>query len=77
MPLPTKADNNVLDVYIGDRIRRRRLELKLEVADLACSIGVDPCEIEEYESGRKRIAVDYLFDLADALEVGIGYFYGV
>lgn len=64
-----------LDVYIGGRIFERRVEVGLSSEELAPLIGCNVRELEEYESGERRVSAPLLADFANALTVEIGYFF--
>ncbi len=64
-----------INVHIADRIRKRRLQMKLGLRALGEAVGVTAQQIQKYESGRDRIFASRLFLVAGALRVPIGYFY--
>jgi transcriptional regulator with XRE-family HTH domain len=67
---PTLADQ-----HVGRRLRWRREELELSQQELADRLGVTFQQIQKYENGRNRISAGRLFDMAQALETRIMYFY--
>ncbi len=67
---PTLADQ-----HVGRRLRWRREELALSQQELADRLGVTFQQIQKYENGRNRISAGRLFDMAQALETRIMYFY--
>ncbi len=67
---PTLADQ-----HVGRRLRSRRQELKLSQQDLADRLGVTFQQVQKYERGANRVSAGRLFDLAQALETRIAYFY--
>ena len=66
---------NDIDVHLGKRLRRRRRLLGLTQQQLAGACGVRFQQIQKYECGANRISAARLWQLAEALEVPIGYFY--
>lgn len=64
-----------IDVHIGRRLRRRRRLLGLTQQQLAGSCGVRFQQIQKYECGANRISAARLWQLAEALETPIAYFY--
>jgi transcriptional regulator with XRE-family HTH domain len=66
---------NDIDVYLGKRLRRRRRMLGLTQQQLASTVGVRFQQIQKYECGTNRISAARLWQLAEALEVPVGYFY--
>ncbi len=67
---PTLADQ-----HVGRKLRWRRQELKLSQQELADRLGVTFQQIQKYERGANRVSAGRLFDLAQALETRIMYFY--
>jgi transcriptional regulator with XRE-family HTH domain len=66
---------NDIDVHLGKRLRRRRRLLGLTQQQLAGSCGVRFQQIQKYECGANRISAARLWQLSEALEVPVGYFY--
>ena len=66
---------NMIDVHLGKRLRRRRRLLGLTQQQLAGACGVRFQQIQKYECGANRISAARLWQLAEALEVPVGYFY--
>jgi transcriptional regulator with XRE-family HTH domain len=65
-----------VDEAIGERIRRRRVELGLTQDQLARRLGLSYQQIQKYERGANRISASRLFALARRLDVDPGYFFG-
>jgi len=66
---------NDIDVHLGKRLRRRRRLLGLTQQQLAAVVGVRFQQIQKYECGANRISAARLWQLSEALEVPVGYFY--
>jgi transcriptional regulator with XRE-family HTH domain len=66
---------NMVDVYIGQRIRLRRNIMAITQKDLAQRCGVTFQQIQKYETSGNRISVSRLFQIANALETPIGFFF--
>ncbi|CAN5228045.1 helix-turn-helix transcriptional regulator [soil metagenome] len=66
---------NDIDLHLGKRLRRRRRLLGLTQQQLAGSCGVRFQQIQKYECGANRISAARLWQLSEALEVPVGYFY--
>jgi transcriptional regulator with XRE-family HTH domain len=64
-----------VDVYVGARIRQRRMQLGLsqEALGLACRLTFQ--QIQKYEKGINRIGASRLFDLSKVLAVPVQFFY--
>lgn len=66
---------NDIDVHLGKRLRRRRRLLGLTQQQLAGTVNVRFQQIQKYECGANRISAARLWQLSEALEVPVGYFY--
>ena len=66
---------NDIDLHLGKRLRRRRRLLGLTQQQLAMSVGVRFQQIQKYECGANRISAARLWQLSEALEVPVTYFF--
>ena len=66
---------NMVDAYIGQRIRLRRNIMAITQKDLAQRCGVTFQQIQKYETSGNRISVSRLFQIATALETPVGFFF--
>ena len=64
-----------IDLHLGRRLRRRRRLLGLTQQQLAIQVGIRFQQIQKYECGANRISAARLWQLAEALETPISYFY--
>lgn len=64
-----------IDEHLGKRLRRRRRMIGLTQQQLAGAVGVRFQQVQKYECGANRISAARLWQLAEALEVPVGYFY--
>lgn len=64
-----------LDLFVGARLRERRIMLDLTQTELARLIGVSCQQLHKYERGLNRVAAGQLLNLAVALKVHPAYFY--
>lgn len=64
-----------IDLHLGKRLRRRRRLLGLTQQQLAGVCGVRFQQIQKYECGANRISAARLWQLAEALDVPVGYFF--
>lgn len=62
---------NALDARLGQRVRRRRLEISMSQERLAELIGVTFQQVQKYEKGVNRIAASRLLDIAAALDFSV------
>lgn len=63
-----------LDRRIGERIRLRRTELGMTQEQLASALGISYQQVQKYENGVNRISASRLAEIAQRLEVPIGWF---
>jgi transcriptional regulator with XRE-family HTH domain len=64
-----------IDVHLGRRLRRRRRLLGLTQEDLAQACGVRFQQIQKYECGANRMLASRLWQLAQALDAPVSYFF--
>lgn len=76
MIVPRKDnDAHPIDIYVGGRMRLRRIQLGLSQSALASKIGVSFQAVQKYESGDIRISASRLYDVAQVLEVSPAFFF--
>ncbi len=61
-------------VSIGQRLRKKRKELKMTQKALAAAIGVTFQQLQKYETGQTNISINMLMKLCEELKVNINYF---
>lgn len=66
---------NAIDVYVGSRVRMRRLLLGLSQERLADQIGVTFQQVQKYEKGMNRIGASRLQKIAEVLSAQPSYFF--
>ena len=59
---------------VGERIRHLRKSKRLAQKQLAQMIGVSHGALTNFEKGRRRISIDWLQKIADALNTPLAYF---
>ncbi len=67
-------DSSLFYKSLGDLIRRRRKQLKLTQDKLAARLHVSRASIANIETGRQKVLVHQLFDLAAALSMTVENF---
>ena len=67
--------SNIVDVYVGARLRMRRTMLGMSQSRLGELLGVTFQQIQKYEKGSNRISASRLQHTARVLEVYPGYFF--
>lgn len=66
---------HLVDVHVGKRIRQRRWLVGMTQQQLAESVGIKFQQIQKYETGANRVSASRLWDIADALEVDVAFFF--
>ena len=66
---------NPIDKNVGQRLRKRRIELGMSQQALGEILGLSFQQVQKYESGANRIAASRLYNICLTLEVEVGYFF--
>ena len=64
-----------VDVHVGQRIRQRRWLTGMTQQRLAELVGIKFQQIQKYETGANRVSASRLWDIADALDVQVSFFF--
>jgi len=64
-----------VDVHVGKQIRHRRWLIGMTQQQLAEAVGIKFQQIQKYETGANRVSASRLWDIAEALEVEIAFFF--
>ena len=64
-----------IDVYVGKRVRLRRMMLGISQEKLGDAIGVAFQQLQKYEKGHNRISASRLLGIARELNVPIDFFF--
>lgn len=64
-----------VDVFVGTRVRARRVELGMSQEKLAHAIGLTFQQVQKYEKGANRIGSSRLMQIANALDVAPTFFF--
>ncbi len=64
-----------VDMHVGKRIRHRRWMVGMTQQQLADKVGIKFQQIQKYETGMNRVSASRLWDIADAVEVPISFFF--
>ena len=64
-----------VDVHVGKRIRHRRWLVGMTQQQLAEKVGIKFQQIQKYETGANRVSASRLWDIADALDVPVSFFF--
>ena len=71
----SKGAADLIDRYVGSRVRVRRLGLGMSQTRLGQAIGVTFQQVQKYENGANRVGASNLYKMAKALGVDVGFFY--
>lgn len=71
----TNRSPDPIDVHVGQRIRHRRMVLRISQEKLGEALGVSFQQIQKYERGSNRISASRLYHIAHILEKPVSYFY--
>jgi transcriptional regulator with XRE-family HTH domain len=74
-PRGTRVRAQEVDQHVAMRLRERRLLLGLTQQQVAAPLGIAVQQLHKYETGVNRVTVGRLYQLAEVLEVGVGYFF--
>lgn len=66
---------NPIDVYVGKRLRMRRLMLDMSQEALADALGLTFQQVQKYEKGANRVGASRLQRLSEILQVPVGFFF--
>jgi transcriptional regulator with XRE-family HTH domain len=72
---PPRGTPSQIDALVGERIRLRRAQIGLTVAELAALLGVDESDLEAIESGKKRAGPTLIAAAAAALGMPVYRFF--
>lgn len=64
-----------VDVHVGKRIRHRRWLVGKTQQQLAEQVGIKFQQIQKYETGANRVSASRLWDIAEALDVPVSFFF--
>lgn len=66
---------HAVDLHVGQRLRHRRWLVGMTQQQLANAVGIKFQQIQKYESGANRISASRLWDLSNALDVPVSFFF--
>lgn len=66
---------HAVDIHVGKRLRHRRWMVGMTQGELAEALGVRFQQVQKYEAGSNRVSASRLWDMAQALEVPVAYFF--
>lgn len=74
-PRRTRGKPTDVDAHVGRRIRQRRTLLGMSQEKLAEALDLTFQQVQKYERGTNRVGAGRLYQLAQALDVPIAYFF--
>ncbi len=75
MDIVSKKAPHPIDVYVGGRVRLRRMMLGMSQDKLGEALGLTFQQIQKYEKGINRIGASRIFQIAQILSVPIQFLY--
>lgn len=70
-----KRSPSLVDVHVGNRVKMRRMVLKLSQVELGKHSGVTFQQIQKYEKGTSRVSASRLQEFAKLLRVPVAFFF--
>ncbi len=64
-----------VDVHVGKRVRHRRWMVGMTQQQLGDIVGIKFQQIQKYETGMNRVSASRLWDIAQAVDVPISFFF--
>lgn len=71
----TRFYPNPVDIYVGNRLRQRRMLMGLSQKQMAANLGVTFQQVQKYENGVNRISASRLWDISKILKAPIEFFF--
>ena len=62
------------ELKVGEQIREVRKSKRIRQKVLARMVGISPGALTNFEKGRRRISLDWLHRIAEALDTPVAYF---
>lgn len=72
--MPRKSPNPI-DIFVGSRVRMRRMLVGMSQEKLGDSLGLTFQQVQKYEKGANRIGASRLYQIARVLSVPVDFFY--
>jgi transcriptional regulator with XRE-family HTH domain len=66
---------NPVDIFVGGRVRMRRLMLEMSQEKLGDALGLTFQQVQKYEKGTNRIGASRLHQISRILQVPIPFFF--
>lgn len=72
---PPKEAPDPIDIHVGQRLKARRVGLRISQTEIGKALDVTFQQIQKYENGANRIGASNLYKLAQALDTDVSYFF--
>ena len=69
------TDKHRVDIHVGKRVRQRRWMIGMTQQQLADKVGIKFQQIQKYETGMNRVSASRLWDIAEAMDVAVAFFF--
>lgn len=69
------GDPHPVDIHVGDKLRLMRTLRGYSQTELATRVGLTFQQVQKYESGANRISASRLWEISEALDTPIGFFF--
>jgi transcriptional regulator with XRE-family HTH domain len=63
------------DVHVGQRIKMRRMMLRMSQSDLAKPCGITFQQVQKYENGKNRVGASRLQQFSKLLDAPVSFFF--
>src|SRR5260370_38811511 len=73
--LTAKKSPNPTDKHVGNRVRMRRMMLRMSQVKLGEALGLTFQQVQKYEKGTNRIGASRLQHISSILQVPISFFF--
>jgi transcriptional regulator with XRE-family HTH domain len=73
--MPSIKSPNPIDKHVGNRLRMRRMMLKMSQEKVGNAVGVTFQQIQKYEKGTNRMSGSRLQQIAEVLSVPVPFFF--
>jgi transcriptional regulator with XRE-family HTH domain len=71
----TRRGPTAVDTHVGQKIRARRIFLRMSQTEVAQAVGITFQQIQKYEKGLNRVGASRLQQISDVLGVSPFYFF--
>ena len=73
--MPSIKSPNSIDKHVGNRLRMRRMMLRMSQEKLGNAVGLSFQQIQKYEKGTNRMGASRLQQIAGVLRVPVPFFF--